>query len=1010
MKKAFLHQRPKRASYAFALLVCLLLFSAARAQFHFDSYSTDNGLPQNGVRSINQTPDGYLWFTTFDGLVRFDGVKFTVYDRNNSPGILSNRFFQLHVEPDGTLYAGAENGNFTIYRNGVFKTLTIENGLPSERIAKFIKDTSGEFVMSTFDRGHFYFRDDKFVPVPQSELPAGGLFYVGAKSGTWIYGTEGISQKTRDGREIKYDLKLNYFNENYSGILFFEDGVGDVWVGDLTGVHRLRDGQVTSYDTSTGVPDDTLLRPSLQDNAGAIWSSSGWFGYTRKVGLVRYYQDKFTTWGEQAGLSNLSVGSIFKDSEGTIWVGSDGGIHHLRQQIIRAYSVNDGLAYKEVYPLLRTRNGDIYVGTVQGLNRYRDGKFSDVALKYDENYLSVTSLGEDRDGNVWMADSVGLYKLENDRLRKIDAIKDIAIWTIKQDRNGIIWLGTVRGLIALKDEKILKHFTVADGLPGDDVKIVHEDRNGSLWVGTYGGLAKISPNGGSVENVKFENLTTAEGLASDRVRTIHEDDEGLLWIGTYDGGLSRLKDGKLFSYTVEDGLFTNGVFQILEDAKNNFWISCNRGVYRVSRQELNDKADGKILKVNSAAYGKQDGMLNTECNGGRQPAGVKDDEGKVWFPTQDGVIVINPDDVVENPKPPPVQIETALVERQQVDIRKGIELNANDDTLEIRYTGISFIKSEFVKFRYRIEGLNNEWTDVGTIRELYFPSLPSGEYVFHVIAANSDGVWNERGARLNITVLAPFWQKPWFLILSTLVLLAAIVFAFRLRVKELERRQKVQQEFSRKLLESQEQERQRIAAELHDSIGQSLLIIKNRAFLALSDLDEPDMVKEQLEELSDSATNAIEECREISYNLRPYQIDRFGLTKTLEAIFKRISDVTEAEVTTNVDQIDDLFSPEAETNIYRVVQETVNNIIKHSAATEASLTIRSLEHKVEIRVYDNGRGFDPGAKKGENERGGFGMISIAERVRMLGGNLEIDSAPGKGTTIQITIADIKDDN
>lgn len=282
---------------------------------------------------------------------------------------------------------------------------------------------------------------------------------------------------------------------------------------------------------------------------------------------------------------------------------------------------------------------------------------------------------------------------------------------------------------------------------------------------------------------------------------IYEDESGTLWIGTYDGGLSRFKDGKFFNYTIENGLFNNGVFQILEDKRNNFWISCNKGIFRVSKKELEDFADGKISKINSVAYGKQDGMLNTECNGGRQPAGIKTADGKFWFPTQDGVVVISPEAVSFNPNPPPVQIENVLIERQAVDFHTDeIALNANDDNLEIRYTGISFIKSEQVKFRYRIEGLDEGWTDVGTIREVYFPSLPAGEFTFHIIAANSDGVWNTEGARLKIRVLAPFWHKTWFIALVSLIAVAFIFAVFRLRESELKRRQFVQQEFSRRLI------------------------------------------------------------------------------------------------------------------------------------------------------------------------------------------------------------------
>ncbi len=293
-------------------------------------------------------------------------------------------------------------------------------------------------------------------------------------------------------------------------------------------------------------------------------------------------------------------------------------------------------------------------------------------------------------------------------------------------------------------------------------------------------------------------------MASNRVRSIYEDERGTLWIGTYDGGLSRFRDGKFTNYTIENGLFNNGVFQIFEDEKGNFWISCNKGIYRVAKQELEDYASGKITKINSVAYGKTDGMPSTEANGGRQPAGIKTSDGKFWFPTQDGVAIVDPREVSYNPQPPPVQIENVLIDRKTIDFQDGISLQANENNLEIRYTGISFIKPEQVKFRYRIEGLGENWMDVRNIREVYFPSLPAGEYTFHVIAANSDGVWNEEGAKLKIFVNAPFWKKSWFIALATLFVILTIIFIFKLRERELKRRQLVQQEFSRKLLESQE--------------------------------------------------------------------------------------------------------------------------------------------------------------------------------------------------------------
>jgi signal transduction histidine kinase len=480
--------------------------------------------------------------------------------------------------------------------------------------------------------------------------------------------------------------------------------------------------------------------------------------------------------------------------------------------------------------------------------------------------------------------------------------------------------------------------------------------------------------------------------------------------------MARFKDGKFTRYDVKAGLFNNGVFQMLEDDRDNFWISSNHGIFRVSRKELDEYADHTRSTITSVAYGKGDGMLNIECNGGRWPAGIRTRDGKLWFPTQQGVAVVDPEAVPFNRQPPPVIIESVLLDRSPVTPEGEIKIQPRQENFEIDYTALSYIGSEDLKFKYKLEGLDRDWVDAGTRRTAYFSHLPPGKYTFKVIAANRDGVWNFQGASLQLSVLPRFYQTWWF---STLVAAAAIGGGFSLyrrRVNRLEQARKTQEDFSRRLLQSQEQERQRIAAELHDSLGQSLLIIKNRVALAQKEIEERDSVEEQLGELSHSASSAIEECREIAYNLRPFQLDRFGLSRTLGGIFTRIGEVTPIQVSTEIDAIDDLLDTEAQVNVYRIVQECANNIIKHSQATEASLFVKRRDSEIVMVIQDNGRGLaaektDAGLalRAGEPidgsvaKRGGFGLIGIAERVKMLHGTYKIDTVPGVSIRIKIPI-------
>ena len=293
----------------------------------------------------------------------------------------------------------------------------------------------------------------------------------------------------------------------------------------------------------------------------------------------------------------------------------------------------------------------------------------------------------------------------------------------------------------------------------------------------------------------------------------------------------------------------------------------------MKKSELNDYADGRVGRITCVPYNKRDGMLNSECNGGAQPAGIKASDGRLWFPTQGGVAVINPLAVPLNSQPPPVVIESASVDAKPLDVKAKIRSEPGQTYLEIHYSGLSFINPELVKFKYRLEGSDENWTDADTRRVAYYTHLPPGNYHFRVLAANRDGVWNEQGAALEITVLPQFWQTWWFILLATAATTAIIYLIDQQRIRILKRTQQAQEAFSRQLIESQEAERKRIAAGLHDNLGQHLIVIKNWASLALNFSDKTAPVREQLDEISTTAVQALNEVREIIYDLRPYHRD-----------------------------------------------------------------------------------------------------------------------------------------
>lgn len=325
-------------------------------------------------------------------------------------------------------------------------------------------------------------------------------------------------------------------------------------------------------------------------------------------------------------------------------------------------------------------------------------------------------------------------------------------------------------------------------------------------------------------------------------------------------------------------------------------------------------------------------------------------------------------------------MESVIVDTKPVPIGSGVRLEPGQVNVEINYTGLSFISPELVKFKYKLAGLDEDWVDAGTRRTAYYAHLPPGTYSFRVAAANRDGIWNEVGATIQIVVVPPFWRTRWFMA-GALFALALLAYGFyQRRISQLKRAHHAQARFSQQLIDSQEAERKRIAAELHDSLGQGLLIIKNRAALTRKLLDDPARSLEQIDQREDTAAQSIKEVRQIAYDLRPYQLDDIGLTQALKDLVKRVSESCPIKFNAKIDPIDDLYSVDAAINVYRILQESVNNIVKHSEASEAGVTITRDEGDVEMVIKDNGRGFTVNPEEAGGARQGFGLTRLSERA------------------------------
>ena len=983
--RAFL--QPLRLA-SFALL---LADGEATAEYRFDAWTADSGLPQNSVRAIVQTRDGYLWVGTLDGLARFDGVRFTVFNRANTPAFPSNRVLALYEDCEGTLWIGLVDG-LVRYQRGKFSLIVGREGLEAENVNGFSGDEKAN-LWAHVGGTPVQLKDGHFLPAQPPK------FWTRVGDDFQIF-TGGKSTKLNIGKELSGKL----FN------VVISDQYGNSWLASQGGeLVKVRDGKVVKiYGQADGLPGEILGSRlgfiACEDRKGNIWlgAAGPWLGRL-KNGIFTGYPSANTQSShplpEARDPSRSGITVLFEDREGNLWIGTHAyGLIRAHEQIVNPLSIQAGLQKANIYPVLEDRAGAVWLGVWNlGLARIQAGVVTNFPLGFSRT--EATALYQDHTGRLWAGFISGVTTFQGDQLSVADVptpLLNETVNAIYEDHSGVLWFGGEKGLYSYQKGE-LSAFTHRDGLAAGSISVIIENHTGTLWIGTRFGLSRLL-------NGRFNTWTEREGLPSNHIVALYEDAEGTLWIGTSDGGLGRFKEGHFTSYTMKKGMFDNGVFQILEDAAGNFWMSSNRGIYRISKRELNEFAEGRRRSITSVAYGKGEGMLSAECNGGRSPAGVKTRDGKLWFPTQDGVAVIDPTSLGSNTNPPPVVIEAFVLDRQSQALDRPLRVPPGKANIEIQYTGLSFVNSERMSFKYRLAPADDKWVEAGTRRAAYYSHVAPGHYTFSVLAANSDGVWSPTGASLPFVVL-PAWYQTWLARGAGGATIAGLLIAAYLRrVNRLERARAMEREFSRRLMESQEQERQRLAAELHDSVGQSLLVIKNRAVMALDHSESPGKVSEQITEVSNIASQALREVRGMAQDLRPFQLDEMGLTKAILAMTRRLADSSSIQFHTDITELNGELPKDREIHFYRVIQELLTNIVKHSRATKANVTIRKAGPILRALVQDNGSGFDVSGSAGQpSTQTGFGLRGIRERVRTLGGRLQLDSRAGEGTSMVVEV-------
>ncbi len=899
--------------------------------------------------AVLQTRDGYLWLGTQEGLVRFDGVRFTVFDSRNTPAMTDDWSLALRQTRDGTLWVGTGEGLLR-ERNGSFEAWTQDRALTHAFVQQLLESRDGALWVAS-NKG-------------LTRIDARGSRSFGERDGWWAGAVSSVAEDSRGRIWVGSRRVLARFEGGRlhavtgegipTGVTaLLADPAGGVWAGTSKGLAHLDDSGIRTYGPKEGLTN-TNIQVLYRDAEGVLW-----IGTTG--GLFRFWGGAFETLTrDNGGLSSEDVGSIFEDREGSLWVGTrDGGLNRLKDERVANYSSRQGLPDDRVWTVYEDREHNIWAGTTDGsLSRLSPGasKFEVVA----HFGARVLALAQDHAGDLWVGTrGAGLSRIHGKEVvhySMADGFPAVVVFALCVDRDGSVWIGSGgTGLYHYHGGKITQYTSYRDGLAADVVFALYQDREGTLWIGTFGGGLSRFRDG------KFTTLTVRDGLAHNNVMSILEDAGGTFWFGTR-GGLSRFRDGKFTTYRQATGLFHDAVQNVMSDDHGYLWVTSNRGIFRVRSDELDAAARGGATMLHPVGFTTAKGMRSVECNNG-QHGGFRGHDGRLWFATVKGLAMADPDQIRLNPVAPKVVIETVLSGHQALAGVTGLTLPPARRDLELHYTALSFRNPAAIRFRYRLDGFDHGWIEAGGRRAAYYTNLPAGRYRFRVLAGNEDGVWSEEGASSDLTLERSLAETAWFRFLCVAAAAALAWSAHRLRSRRLAARESLRAAvFEAKLSALQAQLQPHF---LFNALNSLLPLVGN----------EPSRAKKMIVRIGDLLRASL---MSETTQLVSLERDLTLLDEYLDIERMRFRDRIQIEI-----DADDA-SRRAQVPSF-LLQPLVENAIKHAAnprtgRVRIGITARVDQDQLTLTIRDDGPGMPPADG---SRTAGIGLANIRRRLEML---------------------------
>ena len=984
-------RRLRHHGLAFGILAASLIPGAwaldphkTLTQYSRHVWGQQDGLPQDTVKSIVQTPDGYLWLGTDEGLARFDGFEFTVFSRPTSD-LPANSITALAASPDGSLWIGTSNG-LGLYRDHHFRTYTTKDGLPDDDIRDLYSDHAGTlWIISGVDVCRF--QGGKFttlksginLPMTSARVVREDLQHNLLVAGSTIPQSPArpsLRVVSVSGGKITTLIDDDRFDKDVI-LALLADSRGNLWIGGTLGlIQRSPNGQVHHFDSHAGLPED-LVRTVVEDRDGNIWAGTN-------GGIARLDGDRFAV--PATGSETEVVRALFEDREGDVWVGGNDGLTRLRDDVFTPYGKTEGMPSDEPNTVFQDHTGRIWVGFHDaGLMLFSPGKPRVFSTREGMPDTEIFSIREAPGGDLIIGTRMGLVRMHGSSFTRVEPPdpQRVLVWDALEDASGRLWMATQGGLV---EQTAKGTRAIAGGglLNVNGVVTLCRGRDGILWAGSYGkGLWRIKG-----DDVHLFGL--ADGLSNENVREIYEDSEGVLWVGTFGGGLDALRDGKFYRFMQKDGLLSDNITNVADDGES-LWLSTTRGICRIAKKQLWDLAAGRRQRLQPINYGMDAGLRSAQCSPG-YPTGGGDRtaDGRLWFTTSRGLAVYDAHSQRPVPLPPVVQIYEITTDGRPIDLSHSVQLAPDVERIRVRYTAIHLSAPEQVVYSYRLNPLESKWVPAGSRREINSITPPHGHYRFMVKAELPGGQSTETSYAFE--VLPHYYESTWFRLLLAAALVGMAWAIYQLRLRQIRSR------FSLVL-----EERARLAREIHDTLAQGFVGISSQLdAVAMCMPEEQSPARKYLDMARRMARHSLTEARRSVMDLRASVLEGQDLAAALESGMRIWTAGAGVDVKVDVSGPETVLPQEMEQHLLRIAQEAVTNVVKHAGASRIAIKLHTEARKLYLRIRDNGRGFE--TPDVFSTRGGhFGLIGMRERAERLGGELKLASNPGEGTEVEVTV-------